>query len=56
MKDYNSNLMVKGLGCSMLYLIISLTALVLLVIAGVFFVTNTCKLTRKEVKNLSIIN
>ncbi|AIX04680.1 TPA: hypothetical protein ACWZZ6_000546 [Streptococcus agalactiae] len=27
--------MVKGLGCSTLYLIISLTALVLLVIAGV---------------------
>ncbi|AKI57317.1 hypothetical protein B8V60_04705 [Streptococcus agalactiae] len=49
MKDYNSNLIVKGLGCSTLYLIISLTALVLLVIAG-------CKLTRKVVENLSIIN
>ncbi|HEN2780787.1 TPA: hypothetical protein ACG513_000259 [Streptococcus agalactiae] len=48
--------MVKGLGCSTLYLIISLTALVLLVIAGVFFAINTCKLTRKAVENLSIIN
>ncbi|EAO71894.1 TPA: hypothetical protein U9N74_002069 [Streptococcus agalactiae] len=35
MKGYNSNLMVKGQDCSTLYLIISLTALVLLVIAGV---------------------
>lgn len=35
MKGYNSNLMVKEQDCSTLYLIISLTALVLLVIAGV---------------------